>query len=120
MRDYQVHIGYTPGVLLGAAGLLGLAGALDWSRRRGRSGLRAVCLLWTSTGLLTFLVAVVYQFSWRYFFPVVVTLPVAGAFGLTALFGRRSGDDPACGPPERSAGPPRGTPLQAAPPRGPS
>jgi hypothetical protein len=85
LRRYQLTVGYAPGPLLGAAALLGLAGAL---RGRRRTGLRATCLLWTSTGLLLFLAAVVYEFSWRYFVPVIVALPPAGAFGLSALFAR--------------------------------
>jgi hypothetical protein len=43
--------------------------------------------------LLLFLVAVLYEFSWRYFVPVIVALPPAGAFALTAFRGRRGRGD---------------------------
>ena len=96
LRRYQLTIGYAPGLVLAAAALLGLAGALGLSRRARRSELRAVCLLWTSTGLLVFGAAVVYEFSWRYFVPVICVLPAAGACGATALFG--GGGEAANGP----------------------
>jgi hypothetical protein len=104
LRRYQLTVGYAPGLLLAAAALLGIAGALGASRRARGSGLRAVCLLWTSTGLLMFAAAVAYEFSWRYFVPVVAVLPAAGAFGATALFGgagattARAGGAPARAP----------------------
>jgi hypothetical protein len=93
MRGYQLSVGYTPGIVLAVSSLLALAAALGVTRRTRESGLRAVCLLWASTGLLLFLVAVLYEFSWRYFVPVIVALPPAGAFALTAFRGRRGRGD---------------------------
>lgn len=63
-------------------------------RPRGQSGgrrcpadaaLRAGCFLVTATGLLVLVGADVIEFSWRYQLPGLVTLPLAGALGVTAL-----------------------------------
>jgi hypothetical protein len=84
LRGYQTTVGWTPGPLLAAAGLLGFAAAFGLGRAR-RSGLRAVCLLAAGAGLTILLTSAAFEFSWRYQLPGLVLLPLAGALGLTAL-----------------------------------
>ncbi len=51
--------------------------------------LRAACFLVTASAILLLLGADVVEFSWRYQLPGLVTLPLAGALGRTALTNRR-------------------------------
>jgi hypothetical protein len=88
LRGYQLSVGYTPGTVLGVALLIGLLGGLGVGRAR-RSPLRPACWLWSATGAMIMLLPAAYEFSWRYMLPALVTLPVAGAFGLTALMDRK-------------------------------
>src|SRR5262249_58295169 len=72
--------------------------------------LALACLLFTGTAVFTVLVPDVYQFSWRYELPVVITLVPAGVLGIAALLslrgaGRRLGGGPAAGAGEAPAGP---------------
>jgi hypothetical protein len=87
LRSYQLSVGYTPGTVLGVFLLVGLAGGLGVGRAR-HSPLRAACLLWSLVGAMVMLLPSVYEFSWRYMLPGLVTLPVAGGLGLTALMDR--------------------------------
>lgn len=87
LRSYQLSVGYTPGPVLLLALLAGLAGGLGIGGAR-RSPLRAACLLWSVTGAMLALLPAVYEFSWRYMLPALVTMPVAGALGVTALTDR--------------------------------
>jgi hypothetical protein len=89
LRRYQLSIGYTPGTVLGVFLLIGLAGGLGVRRAR-HSPLRSACLLWSLGGAMVMLLPSVYEFSWRYMLPGLVTLPVAGGLGLTALMDRAS------------------------------
>jgi len=82
LRDYQLHGGYTPGPLFLFGLLAGLAGILTFRRRRD---LALACLLITGSAVAVLLGADLYEFSWRYQLPALVTLPIAGAFGVTAL-----------------------------------
>ena len=84
LRDYQLHGGYTPGPVFLLALLAGLAGIFTFRRRRD-AGLALACLLITGTAAAVLLGADLYEFSWRYQLPALVTLPIAGAFGVTAL-----------------------------------
>jgi hypothetical protein len=84
--SYQRFV-YTPGTLLGIALLAGLLAGLGVGRAR-RSPLRSACLAWSFVGGTIVLLPAVYEFSWRYMLPGLVTLPVAGALGLTALMDR--------------------------------
>ncbi|WP_308282911.1 glycosyltransferase family 2 protein [Pseudonocardia nigra] len=84
LRAYQFHGGHTPGPLLAAALVLGLAGAAGLGRAR-RSGLRAACLLTAGAGITVLLTSAAFEFSWRYQLPGLVLLPLTGALGLTAL-----------------------------------
>jgi hypothetical protein len=86
LRTYQLTVGWTPGPVLAAALLAGLAGAAGVGRAR-RSGLRAACLLASGAGLTLLLTSAAFEFSWRYQLPALVLLPVAGALGVTALRG---------------------------------
>ena len=84
LRDYQLHGGYTPGPVFLLALLAGLAGIFTFRRRRD-AGLALACLLITGCAVAVLLGADLYEFSWRYQLPALVTLPIAGAFGVTAL-----------------------------------
>ncbi len=87
LRDYQLHGGYTPGPVFLLALLAGIAGIFTF-RRRGDGVLQGqalACLLITGCAVAVLLGADVYEFSWRYQLPALVTLPVAGVLGATAL-----------------------------------
>ncbi len=47
----------------------------------------AGCLLFTSAAAAVLLISDVFEFSWRYQLPALVTLPPAGALGITAVLG---------------------------------
>ncbi len=84
LRYYQLHVGYTPGPVFGFGLLAGLAGIFTFRRRRDAGPVLA-CLLVTGSAVAVLLGADVYEFSWRYQLPALVTLPVAGAFGVVAV-----------------------------------
>jgi hypothetical protein len=91
LRGYQLDGGYTPGPLLVVALLAGLAGSALLVRRKRVTGAlrdtaRACCYVLAS-GVLLLLLADVFEFTWRYQLPAVVTLPPAGALGLTVILG---------------------------------
>jgi hypothetical protein len=87
LRAYQLHGGYTPGPYFLLALLAGLGGIASY--RRGRNGPAVLaCLLVTGAGVAALLGADVYEFSWRYRLPALVTLPAAGALGVTAIKAR--------------------------------
>jgi hypothetical protein len=88
LRGYQLHGGYTPGPLLGLCVLAGLAGSLALLRRRGDPGTRQLglaCLLFFLSGVAVLLVSGLFEFSWRYQLPALVTLVPAGALGISIL-----------------------------------
>jgi hypothetical protein len=87
LRRYQFHLGYTPGPVFLFGLLAGLAGIFTYRRRRdpGTQGLALACLLITSSAVAVLLGADLYEFSWRYQLPALITLPVTGAFGATAV-----------------------------------
>jgi hypothetical protein len=94
LRRYQVYGGYTPGPLLLLCFLAGLAGLLTVFRRRASREQRQLALaavaLW-ATGVAVLLMSDLFEFTWRYQMPALVTLPPAGAVGITILirFARR-------------------------------
>ena len=93
LRSYQLGGGYTPGPLLAVAALAGLAGSVLALTRRGgpRSHqLGLACLLFTATAAAALLVPDVFEFSWRYQLPALITLPPAGVLGISAVLARRS------------------------------
>jgi hypothetical protein len=85
LRFYQLHGGYTPGPVLLLGFLLGLAGIFTFGRRRDPGNLSLACLLITGSAVAVLLGADLYEFSWRYQLPALVTLPIAGALGATAI-----------------------------------
>jgi len=85
LRFYQLHGGYTPGPVLLLGLLLGLAGIFTFGRRRDPANLSLACLLITGSAVAALLGADLYEFSWRYQLPALVTLPIAGALGATAI-----------------------------------
>ncbi len=88
LRDYQLRGGYTPGPVLLVALLAGIAGIGTVRRRRDGGDtqrLALACLLITTSAAAVLLGADLYEFSWRYQLPALVTLPVAGALGATAV-----------------------------------
>jgi hypothetical protein len=115
LRRYQLGGGYTPGPLLACcvlAGLAGSAGAVAGRIRgsgpgdagTGRGGadgrgtglgaaarreLTLCCLLFFSCGAAVLLISDVFEFSWRYQLPALVTLPPAAAAAVAAAAGRR-------------------------------
>jgi hypothetical protein len=103
LRDYQLHGGYTPGPVFLLSLLAGIAGIFTFRRRRD-PGLALACLLITGSAVAVLLGADLYEFSWRYQLPALVTLPIVGAFGATAVArhirSRRRPAPPAAVPPE--------------------
>jgi hypothetical protein len=90
LRDYQLHGGYTPGPVFLIALLAGIAGIFTFRRRRDRDpadaqNLALACLLITASAAAVLLGADLYEFSWRYQLPALITLPIAGALGATAV-----------------------------------
>ncbi|PRX50219.1 glycosyltransferase involved in cell wall biosynthesis [Prauserella shujinwangii] len=93
LRTYQ-RGGYLWGPALAVCGLLGAAAVVGAGRAR-RSGLRSAAFLPTASGLLLLLGSSAFEFSWRYQLPALVLLPIGGAIGLAALFGRNKSPEPA-------------------------
>src|SRR5215467_15346706 len=92
LRAYQLHGGYTPGPLFALFCLTGLAGSLLLLYRRLDDRTRQLalgCLLFTATAAVVLLSPDVYQYSWRYELPAVITLVPAGLLGLWALLSLR-------------------------------
>jgi hypothetical protein len=85
LRYYQLHGGFTPGPVYLLALLAGVGGAATIRRRD--KGLALACLLITGSGVAVLLGADLYEFSWRYQLPALITLPIGGALGATALAG---------------------------------
>ena len=89
LRTYQLDGGYTPGPVFLLALVTGTAGILTYRRHRPPgAGQALACLLLTGVGVAALLGADLYEFSWRYQLPALVTLPVAGALGATAIVRR--------------------------------
>jgi hypothetical protein len=89
LRGYQVHGGYTPGPLFALCVLAALAGSASLLvRRRASQAAREpalACLLLFASGVSVLLVSDVFEFSWRYLLPALVTLIPAGALGITVM-----------------------------------
>jgi hypothetical protein len=94
LRSYQLGGGYTPGPVLALAVLAGLAGPVALLRRRAGPGIRQPALaglLFLTSGAALLLVSDLFEFSWRYQLPALVTLVPAGALGITVI-ARWAGD----------------------------
>ncbi|MGH3275274.1 MAG: hypothetical protein ACRDNZ_13245, partial [Streptosporangiaceae bacterium] len=88
LRRYQLYGGSTPGPLLLLCLLAGLAGALTVFRHRASDAQRRLALgatLFLATGVAVLLMSDLFEFSWRYQLPSLVTLPPAGALGIAAM-----------------------------------
>jgi len=113
LRSYQLGGGYTPGPLLALAVLAGLAGSASLLRRRAGPGTRPpalACLLFFTSGAALLLVSDLFEFSWRYQLPALVTFVPAGALGTSIIIGaararRGPGRVPGGGEPAAAAGP---------------
>jgi hypothetical protein len=92
LRSYQLGGGYTPGPAYLFSLLAGLAGSAFLLRRarnmtaEDRDTARACCYLLAS-GVAVLLLSDTFEFSWRYQLPALVTLPPAGALGITVIIG---------------------------------
>ena len=94
LRAYQLRGGYTPGPLFLFTVVAGLAGSLGVLRRRASPGQRATataCLLAFLSAAAVLFVSDLFEFSWRYQLPALVTLPPAGALGITVIIGYATG-----------------------------
>jgi 4-amino-4-deoxy-L-arabinose transferase-like glycosyltransferase len=92
LRAYQLDGGYTPGPLYLLTVLAGLAGSLAAFRRRAAQAQQLAaraCLLFFAAGAAVMLISDVFEFSWRYQLPALVTLPPACALAITLLLTRR-------------------------------
>ena len=89
LRGYQLHGGYTPGPLFALCVLAGLAGSASLLvRSRAGPGARdpaLACLLMFASGVAVLLISDVFEFSWRYLLPALVTLVPAGALGISIV-----------------------------------
>jgi hypothetical protein len=89
LRWYQIHGGYTPGPLYLLSVIVGLAGSLLAFMRRPRAlaarPVALACLLFYATGVIVLGVSDLFEFTWRYQIPAIVTLPAAGALGIGAV-----------------------------------
>jgi hypothetical protein len=90
LRSYQLGGGFTPGPLLALCAVTGLAGSGVLLRRRWRAdpatrSLALACLLCFASAACVLLVSDLFEFSWRYQLPALVTLVPAGALGIAAL-----------------------------------
>ena len=78
LRAYQLRGGFTPGPLLLAFLFFGTMGGFFLRRHRTAA---LACILVTGLAAAALLGADLYEFSWRYQLPALVTLPLAGALG---------------------------------------
>jgi hypothetical protein len=108
LRSYQLRGGYTPGPLLAIAAIAGLIGSASLVRRRHRTARAAspdyqaalACFLVFTAAVAVLLTSDLFEFSWRYQLPALITLPPAGALGVAVILGsirRRRGTAPADG-----------------------
>jgi hypothetical protein len=121
LRGYQLHGGYTPGPLFLVSVLAGLVGSIGVLRRRAspaQHATAAACLLTFLSAVAVLLASDAFEFSWRYQLPALVTLPPAGALGITVIIGYLA--DRRARPAQVAAGragpQPPGQPAQPSPP----
>jgi Dolichyl-phosphate-mannose-protein mannosyltransferase len=88
LRSYQLHGGYTPGPLLAVCVLASLAACAAMARRRLEPATRQLglaCLALFASAAAVILVSDVFEFSWRYQLPALVTLVPAGVLGISVI-----------------------------------
>ena len=88
LRSYQLSGGFTPGPLLAVCAVAGLVGSAALLRRRLDRRARQLalgCLLCFGSAVLVLAVSDLFEFSWRYQLPALVTLVPAGALGIGVL-----------------------------------
>ena len=89
LRAYQLDGGYTPGALFALCALAGLAGSVvALIRRRADATTRQLaraCLLLFTSAAAVLLVSDLFEFSWRYQLPALVTLVPGGALGIAVV-----------------------------------
>jgi hypothetical protein len=97
LRSYQLGGGYTPGPLLAIAVIAGLIGSASLARRRrGKDPARQraalaeyqaalACFLIFTAAIAVLLTSDLFEYSWRYQLPALVTLPPAGALGIAVI-----------------------------------
>ena len=92
LRAYQLGGGYTPGPVFALCALAGLAGSAALFRRRAAPAARQpalACMLFFVSACSVIGVSDLFEFSWRYQLPALVTLVPAGALGIAVLAGWR-------------------------------
>ena len=82
LRAYQLYGGFTPGPLFLAFIFSGTMGGFCYRRNRTAA---LGCVLVTGLAVAALLGADLYEFSWRYQLPALVTLPLAGVVGATVF-----------------------------------
>jgi hypothetical protein len=88
LRSYQLDGGYTPGPVLAVCVLASLAACTTLLRRRLEPATRQLglsCLALFASAASVILVSDVFEFSWRYQLPALVTLVPAGALGISVI-----------------------------------
>jgi hypothetical protein len=123
LRHYQLDGGFTPGPLLLFTLITGLIGSAFLLLRRKLLDERhwetaRACFFVLSCGVLVLMLSDAFEFSWRYQLPALMTLPPAGALGLTVIAGyftKRRQDRAPGARPVTSAGPADAAPADAAP-----
>ncbi len=89
LRAYQLDGGYTPGPLLALFTVAGLAGSVAALVRRRLDPparqLALACLLCFLSGAPVLLASDLFEFSWRYQLPALVTLVPAGVLGISVI-----------------------------------
>jgi hypothetical protein len=110
LRRYQLGGGYTPGPVLAFCVLAGLAGSVLAGVGRLRPAnpalsqrppagqqLALCCLLFFGAGAAVLLMSDVFEFTWRYQLPALITLPPAGAAAVAAFLQLRPAARPGGG-----------------------
>ena len=106
--------------MLALCTLAGLAGPAALLRRRAGPRIRQpalACLLFLTSGVVLVLVSDLFEFSWRYQLPALVTLVPAGALGISVIIGSvraRRGSGGVPGEPAGGAGGPAEPPAEPA------
>ena len=88
LRHYQLGGGYTPGPVYLFAVLAGLLGSASVARRdqgAAERQLTLACLMFFITAAAVLGASDMFEFSWRYQLPALVTLPPAGALGIAVM-----------------------------------